>query len=75
MRTLEEMKRDRGGHCHRCGTNIMSPIHEDHTFCNNCWNAMMQHKYDEWIDEQGSALGCNYCEKPKDDPIHIKGKE
>ena len=70
MRTLHDMKADRGGHCKRCGIDIMSPDQQDHTFCNNCWDAMMAHPYEEWRDMEGE-VGWEYCDYPKEHAIHV----
>jgi DNA-directed RNA polymerase subunit RPC12/RpoP len=68
-RTLEDMKRDRGGRCHNCGIDIMSPLERDHTFCNICWNKMLAHPYVEYIAEDGSIM-CDSCAEPEDHPLH-----
>jgi hypothetical protein len=68
-RTLEDMKRDRGGHCRSCGSDIMSPKQLDHTFCNACWDRLTKHPYTEYTDMYGET-GCDFCDEPQDATIH-----
>lgn len=70
MRTLNEMKKSRGGHCFNCKVNIMGDDQLDHTFCNDCWNKLMAHPYREYIDMEGE-VGCDICDEPKNSRTHI----
>ncbi len=45
MRTLADMKKDRGGHCLRCGVDITNESQLDHSFCNYCWWDMFKHEF------------------------------
>jgi DNA-directed RNA polymerase subunit RPC12/RpoP len=72
MRTLEDMKRDRGGHCMTCGKDIMSPDQKDHSFCNDCWYDMLKHTFESENDEPicaqcGEVFESPYHPKPVDD--------
>lgn len=66
-RTLEEMKRDRGGHCFQCGKDIMDPLEKDHSFCNACWWDILHHEVT--FVEDGL---CAECDFPPEDEIHAE---
>ena len=70
-RTLEDMKRDRGGLCHNCGKDIMGTDEKDHTFCNNCWYDMLKHPFEL---EDGDPL-CAQCGEDENSPYHTKYME
>lgn len=70
MRTLEEMKAARGGHCFNCGAKL-TPFDKDHSFCNSCWDIMLQHEYDPYFSKATSRIECGQCSEPEDSPIHV----
>lgn len=66
MRSLEDMKRARGGCCVQCGKDIMDPSEKDHTFCNQCWWTNLHHKF--YIDPLYDSGGlCDRCGEPEQD--------
>jgi hypothetical protein len=70
MRTLDEMKAARGGRCHRCG-NILTSVDKDHTFCNPCWDIMLQHEYDPYYSPALHRDTCGLCGEDENAPIHV----
>lgn len=71
LRTLEEMKRSRGGFCFNCGKDIMDPSEKDHSFCNACWWELLHHKFikDNYDPE---AETCDSCGEPPEDELHAQ---
>lgn len=69
MRTLEDMKRDRGGHCHNCGKDIMDASQEDHTFCNDCWYKMLAHPFETDPEDPENPF-CYNCDEDEDSLYH-----
>lgn len=66
-RSLEEMKRARGGHCQTCGKDIMDPEQDDHTFCNDCWDFNLAHPF---LASELEDYECEYCEQKETHRMH-----
>lgn len=67
MKSLEQLKVERGGKCHNC-RRFLRPDDEDHTFCNECWQLLMQHEF--YASDRSAPELCDGCDEDKDDPIH-----
>lgn len=63
---LEQMKAERGGKCYNC-RRFLRPDDQDHSFCNECWQLMVQHEY---LEDAAFGPDCSICGEPKDNPLH-----
>lgn len=65
---LEALKKSRGGTCWSCRRYLIY-TDGDHSFCEDCWNAMNNHMFQSVFDDEISAE-CGECGEEYDHKIH-----
>lgn len=69
MRSLAEMKIDRGGRCYNCRKDIMAETEKDHSYCNKCWWNFFAHPY---ITSGDGTMTCDQCGYGADNEYHLE---